>query len=92
MGEVFMQTGRQTGRTSAQMTDAKPGSVFVVGNVPFVQYAKDLAKKLGRTDLRIVPVEQLATLSGQEKLGPGMLVIDHACQPTDREQDMLGRL
>ena len=92
MGDVFIKSGRGTGRTSAQMKEAKPGSVFVVGNVPFVRYATALAQKLGRTDLRIVPLEQLTMLRGQDKLGPGMLVIDHACTPTDREQEMLGRL
>lgn len=92
MNEVITRTGHQTGRTSAQMKDAKQGATFVCPNVPFVQYATELATKIGRTDLRFVALEQLSMLRGQEKLAPGTLVIDHACQPTEREQDMLGRL
>ena len=83
---------RGTSRTTDQMKDAKQGATFVVPNVPFVQYARELARQHGRQDLRIVPLEQLATLRGQDKLAPGMLVIDHACQPTEREQELLGRL
>lgn len=92
MNEVITRTGRQTGRTTTQMKDAKQGATFVCPNVPFVRYATELATKIGRTDLRFVALEQLSMLRGQEKLGPGMLVIDHACRPTDQQQEMLGRL
>jgi len=46
-----MNEDRQTGRTTRQIESAPRGAYFVAGAI---YYTRDLAKKLGRTDITIV--------------------------------------
>lgn len=82
---------RQTGRTTQQMKDAPYGAVFVwpVGNS--ISYAKDLAHKLGRGDLRIVSMSALSDCSLYGLHVPA-IVLDHetmsGMKPNDYGQFM----
>lgn len=69
---------RQTGRTAKQMIDAPRRSIFVWCNTS-LWYPRELARYLGRTDLRIVSHDGLTPneLCGLRARG-GLLVIDHA--------------
>ena len=77
---------RQTGRTTAQMKAAAHGATFVWCN-DALTYPKDLARGLGRADLRIEPFSAMedggARLFGREC----QIVLDHALTLNDRTQD-----
>lgn len=49
---MLLSTKRQSGRTSKQMIEAPKDAVFIWCNT-HLEYPKELAKKLKRTDLRI---------------------------------------
>lgn len=70
---------RQTGATTEQMKNAPAGAVFVwCDEVTF--YPTQLARFLGRTDLRVVPKSwlRLSVMAGYE----GRVVVDHALAPS----------
>lgn len=67
---------RQTGRTTNQMVEAPPDSVFVWVNA-HTGYPRDLAARLGRKDLRVVGPDWLN--AGREGMTyRGSVVVDHA--------------
>lgn len=78
VGEVGpeRQSFRQIGTTSRQMRAAQHGATYLWGE-NHLSYPRDLARHLGRTDLRIVGPEWLR---GGNYLGlrSGELVVDHA--------------
>lgn len=87
MDDKSIAAGRQTGRTSRQLSEAPPGAIFVwlSGNLA---YPRALARFLGRTDIGFKPLEWLRWGS---ELGRGELkiVVDHAarsfCDPRQAE-------
>lgn len=76
---------RQTGETTRQMESAPKAAVFVWCNGA-LSYPKDLAQKLGRTDLKIVGPDWLTNgyWRGLELTG---LVVDHATNFTGKLMD-----
>lgn len=76
---------RGSGMSTKQMREAEQGVVFVTPTHP--GYWRDLARKLGREDLRIVP--HFILRAGSHRLRgqviPG-LVIDHALVLTEDER------
>ena len=76
---------RQDRRTTKQLIDAPRNAVFVWCNGN-VSYPQDLARSLGRTDLRIVTPMWVGRGGWQEMdLRPEQLVLDHAYAPTTPE-------
>lgn len=72
---------RQTGRTTHQMERASKGAVFVWCN-DTLDYPKTLARKIGRTDLEIIPARRLTCdyVSHRCIIGrrePVSIVVDH---------------
>jgi hypothetical protein len=68
-------TERRTGRTTKQMQEAPPGAIFVWCN-GHLWYPRQLARRLGREDLRIIGPHQISpALAG---VCPAV-VLDHAC-------------
>ncbi len=65
---------RQTGRTTEQMRNAPHGATFVWSFRP--GYARDLARRLGRGDLRIVMPDAL-TDGRCLGIDPEKLILDH---------------
>lgn len=80
---------RGTGRTTRQMKHAKPSAIFIWCNGN-LQYPKELAKKLGREDLRIF---RLSALDSDQLRGLDypQIIIDHAGELTDRQREGLLR-
>lgn len=77
---------RQAGRTSKQMLSALPGAVFVWCNV-HAEYARALARCLGRPDLVIVTPKVFFEGKGY-LITTAPVLIDHAYRPTTlREED-----
>jgi hypothetical protein len=74
---------RGSGRTTAQMRDAKRGSLYVVPNNAFIVYAQALAKHIGREDLVFTSPDALKHYRGRVFNGA---VIDHAAS-LSAEQD-----
>ena len=76
---------RQTGATTKQMQSSPKGAIYLWCN-DSIQYPKELAARLDRSDLRIVKRSWLETSHGIH----GDLVVDHAFNavrpPTDREK------
>lgn len=75
--------GRQTGKTQRLMLAAPHGALFVWCN-DVLHYPKELARKLGREDLRIVSPGWLEYGGWRGSRFPGM-VQDHACDFTERQ-------
>lgn len=76
-----MNNDRQTGRTSRQMKDAPQGAVYVWCN-NVLRYPKDLANRLGRTDLKVI------SLDGLEEAIIGTrnhVVVDHFANLSERQ-------
>jgi len=77
------QEFRGTGKTTALMKAAPPDAVYIWCNSA-LEYPKQLAKKIGRADLRIVSP---AWLSNRQWMGIELtgLVADHACRFSNDE-------
>lgn len=75
-----MSSDRQTGRTTRQMQESPRGAVFVWCN-GHLAYPRDLARRLGRTDLEIVSPGWLdeRNMRGREFTA---IVLDHATELT----------
>jgi len=78
-----------SGRTTQQMKEAPPYSVFVWCDENLF-YPKVIAERLGRGDLLIISPHQLETgyLRGRKLLA---ITVDHAAQLTNRQHDALMR-
>lgn len=68
-------TERQSGRTTRQMQAAPQGATFVWCNNRY-WYPRDLARRLGRGDLHVVPLDWLAYPRNLRR--GGAVVLDHA--------------
>ena len=74
---------RGTGRTTKQMKEAPQNAVFIWGTPGSIEYAVDLARKIGREDLQIkTPVWLKDQWKGLRLTG---VVVDHAA-PLSSEQ------
>ena len=75
-----VQLRRGDGTTTLQMTDAAEGALFIWCN-GHLDYPRQLARKLGRTDLKIYSPSALENhfLAG---LRFPAIVLDHACDLT----------
>lgn len=81
---------RRTGETTRQMKAAPNGAIYVWPVSSSLSYAKDLARHLGREDLEIVGpsvfLDGGVRLRGRRLSG---LVLDHACDPSAEELDVI---
>lgn len=79
----FEEMYRGTGRTTRQIQAAPKGAIFVWVNSGSIQYARDLAASLGRSDLTIVSPSWLEErrFMGLELTG---LIADHALELNSR--------
>lgn len=84
---------RGNGFTTAQIKRAPLGALYIWPTHASIGYAKDLARKLGRADLEIVSPSVL-DYRGQRLHGRRLsgIVLDHACEPTEEEYDILREL
>ena len=76
---------RQTGKTTRQMENLPQLAVYVWCN-SILGYPKDLAKKIGRTDLEIVSPHWLVDQRWRGRSLTG-LELDHACRLNEREYE-----
>lgn len=74
-----MDDDRGTGRTTRQMLAAPHGAVFVWCNNGSAGYARDLAQKHGRDDLKVVTPQWLEDGKWQGHRLTG-LIVDHAAR------------
>lgn len=75
---AIVSSDRGTGRTRKQMREAPPHAVFVV-TVPEINYARRLARALGRHDLSVIGAYNIQSrLQG----GRTLVIVDHALRPT----------
>lgn len=84
-----MSTGRDmrgTGRTTEQMRAAPIGAFFVWVN-DRLEYPKDLSRSIGRTDLQIIRPSKLERHESFAGVRAPAVILDHACQLTDRQWD-----
>lgn len=78
---VLEKRDRGTGRTTAQMIAAPTNAAYVWPVSRSVVYAKDLARSLGREDLKVV---DRSWLSGPESRGwRNAVIVDHAVEALD---------
>lgn len=82
-----VQERRGDGTTTRQMQDAPIGSLYIVGAGP-PQYYYELAKRLSRTDLKIVGPDYLDSGAWRGLKLRG-ITIDHAWTPERRHHDLL---
>lgn len=66
--------GRAIGRTHAAMAAAPVGSFYVVPNVAMLDYCRDMAHKIGRTDLKLLTMAHLPRI----RAVPCPIRVDHA--------------
>ncbi len=84
--QLMKTDNQQTGKTSQQMKHAAKGAVYIWPN-SFMDYPKDLAKFLGRTDLDITfPSVFLNKYRGKKISG---VVVDHATQLSQEQREFL---
>lgn len=74
---------RGSGRTTRQMLAAPKDAIFICAGPS--RYSKALARFLGRDDLKIYSPEVLERSMG---LRPTGLVIDHAADLTERQEEL----
>ena len=68
---------RGTGRTTTQIKNALIGAVYIWPVYASINYPKEIARRLGRDDLRVVPLSWLHT-DGYLKIEYSEIVLDHA--------------
>lgn len=81
------RAGLSTGRTAQQMGNAEQGALYVWPNHN-LYYPKELARHLGRTDLRIVSAHY-AFQGGFLRGLAGEVVFDHAFVPNAEQRHIL---
>lgn len=81
-----MSNDRGSGQTTQQMQAAPPGAVFVWCNT-ILHYPRDLARHLGRTDLRIVSPSWVS--ASQMAGGKTPIAVDHAAYLTFEQRDAI---
>lgn len=80
---------RGTGKTTAQMKAAPQDSVFVWCN-DNLWYPRDLAKRLGRSDLKI---KGISSLDRHDLYGMrAAIIVDHAAELNERQRHLLRAL
>lgn len=72
---------RGTGRTTQQMKDAAHGAFFIWHTVD-LHYPKEIAKRIDRSDLRIIAVGHLGRGCYPLRGVNAPVVIDHWCRQT----------
>lgn len=83
----MFDSDRGTRRTTKQMLDAPRDAVFVSCHARATDYDRDLARKHGREDLKIVEPSWLDH-GWYGKVLTG-IVVDHAARLTEKEQELL---
>jgi len=81
---------RQSGRTSRQMLEALPNSVFIWCN-GFTDYPRRLAHDLGRSDLQIVTPGWIEARSWRGVALPE-IIVDHATELTNCQEMLLDQI
>jgi hypothetical protein len=86
-------TERNTGATTEQMKQAPRDALYIWPNRHSLDYANALAHHLGRDDLEITSL-QILDDGGMRLRGRrfSAYIVDHACEPTNRQFDTLDRL
>lgn len=77
-----MSKDRQTGRTTQQLKNAPQGAIFVWCN-SHTYYPQNLARELGRSDIKIKPFSWLEERNVRGLRG-AHVVIDHATWEVNR--------
>lgn len=80
------ESNRGTGRTTEQMKHAPYGAYYVWCN-RHLNYPTDLARRLGRPDIRVVRPGWLRDGWQGVLLYPGDVVLDHAIQPRQLDEE-----
>lgn len=75
--ERLLQTAREDGTTSKQMTEAPYGATFVIHNMRGLRYFQTLATFLGRGDLVFVSVAAFSPGSLYRARDNYAVVVDH---------------
>ena len=88
--EIFMD--RRSGRTTNQIKEAPEWAIYVWPVQLSISHPKQIAKKLGRTDIKIVSLSWLkvSNVRGQSS----KVILDHATPSfmTNREWDEWGEI
>lgn len=79
-----MAKERGTGRTTRQMQEAPHGSVFIWCN-DSTNYPRQVAKELGREDLKIFRLDVLDDRNQLRGLLIPAIILDHAANPNVRQ-------
>lgn len=90
---VIFQERRGDGTTTKQMQAAPQGALFIWCSDDYRGYPLNLARRLGRTDLRIVGPRMLSERGRHRFMGLnlGGIVIDHAAHLTPDQYAVLAR-
>lgn len=87
---MYDESQRGQGFTTLQMQRAPQGACYFWPNHISLRYAIDLAKRLGREDLIIVPFSRLQ--DGLRGFRASAFIVDHAINLTLDEVDKLRQL
>lgn len=74
---------RGTGRTARQIENAPRAAFFVVREREALNYVRELAKALGRGDIKIIERERAYTIRGVAR----PIVVDHAAESALTEDE-----
>ena len=87
-GEVGFQPAgpRCSGRSTRQILGLKTSGVYIVENGFGVGYGRDIAAKVDRNDVRVVPLSGLERIRGQNITD---IVVDHYVKLNDQQRDIL---
>ena len=90
---VMDESQRGQGFTTMQMRNAPIGALYVWPVAGSINYAVDLARGIGRDDLKIVPASILDR-SAERLRGTRWpaIILDHACEPNDEDYFLLREL
>ena len=78
---------RGGGKTTNQIANAPQGAIFIWDS-QHTYYPKNLAREMGRDDLRIVPPSWIETDAFRSVRLTGV-VVDHAANLNDRQREIL---
>ena len=84
------ESQRGHGFTTLQIQHAPQGALYLWPVFGSLSYARDLAKRLGRDDLRIESGDILQYRAERIRgLRFSAIILDHACEPSDDECKLL---
>ena len=84
----MIDSERQTGRTTQQIREAPYGAYYVVHGAHEIRYTKQLARQIGRDDLKFISLGMIGKGMFRGVRIPGLTLDHHAAElmrPTDWE-------